>query len=154
MDGAGPPRSRRHDHQSHLPRHADCFPRLRIASVENSSSWIHPLLGDFEDLYRKMPQNFPKHPHDVFRRNIWVSPFWEGCVADVVETVGWDRVLFGSDYPIPKAWQNRGDSGSTPKAWMHVVPTTSWATTRAGSWVCRSPNPDPGAVKPPAMANA
>lgn len=26
------------------------FPRLRIASVENGSSWIHPLLGDFEDL--------------------------------------------------------------------------------------------------------
>ena len=150
VDGAGPPRSRRHDHQSHLPRHADRFPRLRIASVENGSSWIHPLLGDFEDLYRKMPQNFPEHPHDVFRRNIWVSPFWEGCVADVVETVGWDRVLFGSDYPIPKAWQNRGDSGSTPKAWMHVVPTTSWATTRAGSWACRSPTriPQPSSRRP------
>ena len=49
-----------------------------------------------------MPQNFPEHPHDVFRRNIWVSPFWEGCVSDVVNTVGWDKVLFGSDYPHPE----------------------------------------------------
>ncbi len=55
------------------------FPRLRIASVENGSSWILPLFNDFEDLYRKMPQNFPEHPHDVFRRNIWVSPFWEAA---------------------------------------------------------------------------
>ncbi|WP_280270565.1 amidohydrolase family protein [Nocardia wallacei] len=78
------------------------FPKLRIASVENGSSWIYPLFHDFEDLYKKMPQNFPEHPHDVFRRNIWVSPFWEGCVADVVDTVGWDKVMFGSDYPHPE----------------------------------------------------
>ncbi|WP_445168593.1 amidohydrolase family protein [Mycolicibacterium sp. Dal123E01] len=78
------------------------FPRLRIASVENGSSWIFPLFNDFEDLYKKMPQNFPEHPHDVFRRNIWVSPFWEGSVSDVVNTVGWDKVLFGSDYPHPE----------------------------------------------------
>lgn len=51
------------------------FPKLRIASVENGSSWIFPLFHDFADLYKKMPQNFPEHPHDVFRRNIWVSPF-------------------------------------------------------------------------------
>jgi predicted TIM-barrel fold metal-dependent hydrolase len=43
------------------------FPKLRIASVENGSSWIFPLFHDFEDLYKKMPQNFPEHPHDVFR---------------------------------------------------------------------------------------
>jgi predicted TIM-barrel fold metal-dependent hydrolase len=78
------------------------FPKLRIASVENGSSWIHPLFHDLEDLNRKMPQNFPEHPLDVFRRNVWVSPFWEGSVADVVQTVGWDKVMFGSDYPHPE----------------------------------------------------
>jgi predicted TIM-barrel fold metal-dependent hydrolase len=78
------------------------FPNLRVASVENGSSWIRPLFDDFENLYAKMPQAFPEHPLEVFRRNVWVSPFWEGSVADVVETVGWDRVLFGSDYPHPE----------------------------------------------------
>src|SRR3984893_9958556 len=39
------------------------FPKLRIASAENGSSWIFPLFHDFEDLYKKMPQNFPEHPH-------------------------------------------------------------------------------------------
>jgi len=52
------------------------FPKLRIASIENGSSWIHPLFDGLEDVHRKMPQNFDEHPHDVFSRNIWVSPFW------------------------------------------------------------------------------
>ncbi|WP_330255158.1 amidohydrolase [Nocardia sp. NBC_00565] len=78
------------------------FPRLRIASVENGSAWIKPLFDDFKATYAKMPQAFEEHPIEVFRRNIWVSPFWEGSVADVVQTVGWDRVLFGSDFPHPE----------------------------------------------------
>ena len=49
-----------------------------------------------------MPQAFPEHPIEVFRRNVWVSPFWEGSVGDVIETLGWDRVMFGSDYPHPE----------------------------------------------------
>ncbi|CAM3209511.1 putative TIM-barrel fold metal-dependent hydrolase [Williamsia muralis] len=78
------------------------FPKLRIASVENGSAWIHPLFHDLADLNKKMPQNFPEDPLEVFRRNVWVSPFWEGSVSDVVETVGWDKVMFGSDYPHPE----------------------------------------------------
>lgn len=78
------------------------FPKLRVASVENGSAWIQPLFDDFEATYAKMPQAFEEHPHEVFRRNIWVSPFWEGKVADVVHTVGWDKVLFGSDFPHPE----------------------------------------------------
>ncbi|MFG3022429.1 amidohydrolase family protein [Streptomyces sp. NPDC048254] len=78
------------------------FPKLRIASVENGSSWIKPLLDDLEGVHTKMPQAFQEHPVEVFRRNIWVSPFWEGNVSDVVDWVGWDKVLFGSDYPHPE----------------------------------------------------
>jgi predicted TIM-barrel fold metal-dependent hydrolase len=78
------------------------FPKLRIASVENGSSWLNPLFHDFEDIYKKMPQAFPEHPIEVFRRNVWVSPFWEGSVSDVIATLGWDRVMFGSDYPHPE----------------------------------------------------
>lgn len=78
------------------------FPQLRVASVENGSAWIRPLLEDLASTHDKMPQSFDEHPVDVFRRNIWVSPFWEGSVADVVDMVGWDKVLFGSDYPHPE----------------------------------------------------
>ncbi|EUA51474.1 amidohydrolase family protein [Mycobacterium xenopi 3993] len=119
------------------------FPKLRIASVENGSSWIHPLFHDLQDIYKKMPQNFEEHPIDVFRRNIWVSPFWEGSVADVVETVGWDKVMFGSDYPHPEGLATLRDSSSTPKAWTVAAPTISWATTHGASWACPSAIPTP-----------
>ena len=49
-----------------------------------------------------MPQAFAEHPVEVMRRNCWVSPFWEGSVAEVVEWLGWDKVMFGSDYPHPE----------------------------------------------------
>jgi hypothetical protein len=37
------------------------FPKLRIASIENGSSWTRPLFDDLEAFYRKMPQAFPEH---------------------------------------------------------------------------------------------
>ncbi|MDT7547755.1 MAG: hypothetical protein QOE84_149 [Actinomycetota bacterium] len=78
------------------------FPKLRIASVENGSAWIEPLLHDLDLTYGKMPNVFDEHPVEVFRRNIWVSPFWEGSVSDVMRSLGPDKVLFGSDYPHPE----------------------------------------------------
>ena len=89
----------------------------------------------------------------MFRRNIWVSPFWEGSVSDVVETIGWDRVLFGSDYPHPEGLAEPKGFFSTPRAWTDAAPTTSWATTPAASWGLPIANPDPDAVKPPALAH-
>lgn len=125
------------------------FPGLRIASVENGSGWIIPLFNDFEDLYKKMPQNFPEHPHQVFRRNIWVSPFWEGCVSDVVDTVGWDRVLFGSDYPHPEGL-------AEPKGFWRYA--EGMDTRRSYDFMGDNArrfiglpiaNPDPAAIHPP-----
>ncbi|MCW2620460.1 MAG: amidohydrolase family protein, partial [Frankiales bacterium] len=78
------------------------FPALRIASVENGSHWLQPLLDDLEQTYNKMPNQFDEHPVEVFKRNIWVSPFWEGSVSDVMRTLGPEKVLFGSDYPHPE----------------------------------------------------
>jgi predicted TIM-barrel fold metal-dependent hydrolase len=128
------------------------FPKLRIASVENGSSWIRPLFHDFDELYRKMPMNFPEHPLDVFRRNIWVSPFWEGVVSDVVDTVGWDRVLFGSDYPHPEGL-------AEPKGFwkycegMDVRRTYDFMGDNARRFMgLPLANPDPGAAHPPALA--
>ena len=128
------------------------FPKLRIASVENGSGWIFPLFNDFEELQKKMPQNFPEHPHEVFRRNIWVSPFWEGCVSDVVNTVGWDKVMFGSDYPHPEGL-------TEPKGYwkyaegMDVRRTYDFMGDNARRFMgLPIANPDPAAVAPPVLA--
>ncbi|HEX6420383.1 MAG TPA: amidohydrolase family protein, partial [Acidimicrobiales bacterium] len=38
-------------------------------------------------------------PVETFRRHVWINPFWEDDLASVVEWMGADRVLFGSDWP-------------------------------------------------------
>ena len=78
------------------------FPRLKLFSVENGADWVGHLLTQLEMAFRRMPQEFAEHPVEAFRRNVYVNPFWENDVADLVGQVGADRVLFGSDYPHPE----------------------------------------------------
>jgi predicted TIM-barrel fold metal-dependent hydrolase len=46
-----------------------------------------------------MPQEFAEDPVEALRRGLYVNPFWEDDVDELLELVGPDRVLFGSDYP-------------------------------------------------------
>jgi predicted TIM-barrel fold metal-dependent hydrolase len=78
------------------------FPNLRIASVENGADWVGHLLASLDRVHGQMPQEFKEHPVDVFRRNVYISPFWEQDIAGLIDLVGVDRVLFGSDYPHPE----------------------------------------------------
>jgi len=78
------------------------FPALKVAVIENGSTWTEPLLNNLADVYKKMPQDFLEDPVMVFKRNIHVSPFWEEDLGALAELIGVDRVLFGSDYPHPE----------------------------------------------------
>ena len=78
------------------------YPQLKVAVIENGSSWVEPLLNNLADIYKKMPQDFPEDPIAVFRRNIYVSPFWEEDLGALAGLIGEDHVLFGSDYPHPE----------------------------------------------------
>lgn len=81
-----------------LSRH----PGLKVAVIENGSSWVAPLLANLADTYKKMPQDFMEDPVEVFKRNIYVSPFWEEDLGALAELIGTEHVLFGSDYPHPE----------------------------------------------------
>jgi len=78
------------------------FPKLKVAVIENGSSWVEPLMKSFKDLYKKMPQDFLEDPIEVMKRNIYVSPFWEEDLVALADLIGVDHVLFGSDYPHPE----------------------------------------------------
>jgi predicted TIM-barrel fold metal-dependent hydrolase len=78
------------------------FPQLKVAVIENGSSWVAPLLKNMADLYKKMPQDFLEDPVAVVKRNIYISPFWEEDPGDLGALIGEDHVLFGSDYPHPE----------------------------------------------------
>jgi predicted TIM-barrel fold metal-dependent hydrolase len=81
---------------------ASRFPRLKFAPVENGSGWVRPLIHDMELAYQSAPQVFDENPIDVLKRNIWVHPFHEEDPKGLVEIMGADRVIFGSDFPHPE----------------------------------------------------
>jgi predicted TIM-barrel fold metal-dependent hydrolase len=78
------------------------FPQLKVAVIENGSSWVEPLLKNLADVWKKMPQDFLEDPIATFKRNIYVSPFWEEDLGALADLIGADHVLFGSDYPHPE----------------------------------------------------
>ena len=55
-----------------------------------------------EHAYASSPKSFDEDPVEVFKRNIYVHPFHEEDPMGLVELLGADRVLFGSDYPHPE----------------------------------------------------
>jgi predicted TIM-barrel fold metal-dependent hydrolase len=78
------------------------FPELKILVVENGSSFVQPLIDTLERAYRIMPSEFAEDPVVSFKRNAFVHPFLEDDVKSVVDVLGADHVLFGSDFPHPE----------------------------------------------------
>lgn len=75
------------------------FPRLRFASIENGAGWIKPLLTRLEIGYRQTKGYYTKNPVDQFRDHVWITPFWEDKLDDVLDVLPVEHVLFGSDWP-------------------------------------------------------
>jgi predicted TIM-barrel fold metal-dependent hydrolase len=78
------------------------FPDLRIAAVENGGDWVVPFLDHLADVHRKMPHGFDGDPVEQFRRTVWISPFHEDDIGGLIDAVGADHILFGSDFPHPE----------------------------------------------------
>jgi len=75
------------------------FPTLRVLPVENGSAWVRPMLNALEFSYGHNPKLYAEDPVMVLKRNIWVHPFHEEDPRGLIDLVGADRVVFGSDYP-------------------------------------------------------
>ena len=78
------------------------FPDLRIALVENGGDWLPGFVHHLEDIYRKIPQAFEEDPVAAFKRSVYVSPFHEDDLGELIDLMGVDHILFGSDYPHPE----------------------------------------------------
>ena len=83
-------------------------PDVKILSIENGSSWLRPLLKTVDKaaaLGRRGPMiggQLPPRPSEALLEHLWVCPFPEDDVLDLIDLVGADHVLFGSDYPHPE----------------------------------------------------
>jgi predicted TIM-barrel fold metal-dependent hydrolase len=78
------------------------FPRIRFVSVENGSAWVRQVVYNLQKVYARSPEIFEEDPMVAFKRNIFVHPFHEENVNGLIDLVGIDNVVFGSDYPHPE----------------------------------------------------
>ena len=77
-------------------------------SVENGSAWVPYLLrvmdkaehtGAYGDW---LGGQIEDRPSAIFRRHVSVAPFDDDDIRDLIDRVGAERVLLGSDYPHPE----------------------------------------------------
>ncbi len=78
-----------------LTRHPD----IRVATIETGSEWVPPLVKKFEKAWKQQKHALPEEPMEVFRRQVWVSPYYEDDLFGLRDTIGADHMLFGSDFP-------------------------------------------------------
>jgi predicted TIM-barrel fold metal-dependent hydrolase len=78
------------------------FPDLRVAPIENGGDWVLPFLKHLADVHRKMPQEFDGDPIAQFKHNVWVNPFHEDDLPGLIDEMGADHIIFGSDFPHPE----------------------------------------------------
>jgi predicted TIM-barrel fold metal-dependent hydrolase len=74
-------------------------PKLRIALIENGAGWVPSLLEHLDHTWKTMPQAYQEKPSDTFKRHFWMHPFHEEDPRTLVELLGADHIIFGSDYP-------------------------------------------------------
>ncbi len=74
-------------------------PKLKVASIENGSDWLHLLVKRLRKMANQSPAAFHEDPLDTVRRHVWVTPYLEDDLRALAELIGVERILFGSDWP-------------------------------------------------------
>ncbi len=84
------------------------FPDVKVVSIENGSDWVFYLLHHLDKkkgMGRQGPWPggyFRGRPSEILKEHLYLTPYPEDDVVPVVELMGVDHVLFGSDYPHPE----------------------------------------------------
>jgi len=98
-----------------LERH----PRLRVAFLEAGASWVPHWLWRLDEIcYATMPgenaRNVAMKPSRYFARQCWVGiELGEPCLRQVIDMIGADRLLYGTDFPHP---DHLGSTASASRA--------------------------------------
>jgi predicted TIM-barrel fold metal-dependent hydrolase len=78
------------------------FQGIKLLTLECGSGWVPRVIEDLAYVYGRVPQQFAENPADVFKRQVYVNPFWEDPLKPLVDIIGVDHVLFASDWPHPE----------------------------------------------------
>ena len=84
------------------------FPILRVVFIESGFGWLPSLSWRLDTHWKKLKSENPalkRLPSEYIREHIWVTtqpmeePERPHQLLDILEWIGWDRVLYSSDYP-------------------------------------------------------
>jgi predicted TIM-barrel fold metal-dependent hydrolase len=86
----------------------ELFPTLKVVIVEAGFAWVPSLAWRLDRHWARMRDEMPHlvHPPSTYiRRNLWFTtqpsdePERPDDLRQVLDWIGWDRVLFATDYP-------------------------------------------------------
>jgi predicted TIM-barrel fold metal-dependent hydrolase len=83
-------------------------PDLTVMSIEHGCEWVAPLLKKMDRAARMCgPKDWThgvltERPREIFKRHVKVSPFPEDDILGLIELLGEDAVVAGSDWPHPE----------------------------------------------------
>jgi predicted TIM-barrel fold metal-dependent hydrolase len=84
------------------------FPRLRMVMIEGGFAWLPALCWRLDQQWARMRDEVPnckRPPSEYIRENIWFTtqpmeePEHADHLRDTLTWIGWDRVMFATDYP-------------------------------------------------------
>ena len=84
------------------------FPKLRVVIMEGGLGWIPSLCARMDKHWARLRSEVPhlkRKPSDYVREHIWFTtqpmeePERASHLMDLFERIGWDRILFSTDYP-------------------------------------------------------
>lgn len=85
------------------------FPTLKVVLIEAGFAWLPPLAWRLDQHAHKLKAELPhlkRQPSEIIREHVWLTtqPMEEPDVrrrhlADVCGWIGWDRLIFATDYP-------------------------------------------------------
>ncbi|HVZ08217.1 amidohydrolase family protein [Rhodopila sp.] len=85
----------------------DAFPNLKIVLIEGGFAWVPQLAWRLDAHWMKMRDEAPlkQKPSDYMKTNLWFAtqpveePERPDDLRQVFEWIGWDRMVYSSDYP-------------------------------------------------------
>ena len=84
------------------------FPALKLILIEAGCAWLPAFTWRMDKLWHRLKSEVPqlrRPPSEYIREHVWITtqpieePEPRQHLVDVIEWIGWDRLLFASDYP-------------------------------------------------------
>jgi predicted TIM-barrel fold metal-dependent hydrolase len=84
------------------------LPDLRFVMIEGGFGWVPSLCWRMDRAWNRLREEIPhitRPPSETVRQQVWFTtqpmeePDPRQHLTDVIEWIGWDRLLYASDYP-------------------------------------------------------